>query len=216
MDYKKIDSEISKWFSAYKNFCVNDEYFYFKKEEKATEEEIKLVEKEIGLKLENKLRDFFLHYTKKLSFSVYFKDEFYKTLKKDFTGLFSATLTINLNDMKDLFFLAKEIKENCFDEGDKNADIYSDKLPFIFVPNGDLISICLKTDKIIYLSHEIDYSHGMILAQSFNDFLEKYIKTGLLGPEDDQMINFIPIKNKGLDPECENALKFRNLIFKDI
>lgn len=84
------------------------------------------------------------------------------------------------------------------------------------VGNGDVIALDIALDKdnppVVYLSHDDGEGHGYILGKTFNQYLENLLLVGGCGNEDWQMLPFCPNKESGIDPECQNAKMYREII----
>lgn len=90
------------------------------------------------------------------------------------------------------------------DPHDPYDAVWHNTLLVIFVGNGDYIGIDLQGDDgfVTYLSHEgHDALHGKVLANNFQDFMDRWSLLGCVGPEDWQLEPFM--SQKGLDPMGE-------------
>lgn len=102
------------------------------------------------------------------------------------------------DDYKNIQGWIKECFPNPEDEYDK---VWHNKIPFLDVPNGDVIAFADKTEKgnpVIYLSHEGDDFHGQILGDNFVDFIDKWTQLGCVGTEDWQFEPFYSYEKKEL------------------
>ncbi|SFF69791.1 SMI1/KNR4 family protein [Sunxiuqinia elliptica] len=102
------------------------------------------------------------------------------------------------DDYKNIQGWINECFSNPEDEYDK---VWYNKIPFLDVPNGDVIAFGEKTDKgnqVVYLSHEGDDFHGQILGESFIDFIDKWTRLGCVGTEDWQFEPFYNYETKTL------------------
>ena len=82
---------------------------------------------------------------------------------------------------------------------------YYDKIPFIEVPNGDLIVFDLK-GHVIYLSHDDGPLHGAKLADNFIEFISLWSNIGCVGTESEQFAVFYDEVNQKLmdvDPKID-------------
>lgn len=83
--------------------------------------------------------------------------------------------------------------KDCYsDPNDQYGKHYYDKIPFIEVPNGDLI-VFDKNGQVIYLSHDDGPLHGSKLADNFIEFITLWSNVGCVGTESEQ---FLPFYNK--------------------
>lgn len=79
--------------------------------------------------------------------------------------------------------------------------IWYNKIPFLNVPNGDVIAFGDKTEKgneVVYLSHEGDNFHGGVLGDNFIDFIDKWTQLGCIGTEAWQFDPFYNYETKKL------------------
>ena len=88
----------------------------------------------------------------------------------------------------------------CFPNPDDEYDkVWYNKIPFLDVPNGDVIAFGDKTEfgnQVVYLSHEGDDFHGQILGENFIDFMNKWTQLGCVGTEDWQFEPFYDYEKK--------------------
>jgi SMI1 / KNR4 family (SUKH-1) len=83
----------------------------------------------------------------------------------------------------------------CFpDINDEYDKIWHNKVPFLDVPNGDMIvfdtSERQENCPIIYLSHDGSEFHGSRLAENFIEFISRWSNLGCVGTEDWQFEPF--------------------------
>jgi hypothetical protein len=92
--------------------------------------------------------------------------------------------------------------KGCFSDPDDDYDkVWHGKVPFLDVPNGDMIAFGDKTEKgnqVVYLSHEGSDFHGQILGNSFIEFIDKWTQLGCVGTEDWQFEPFYNYSQKEL------------------
>jgi hypothetical protein len=86
------------------------------------------------------------------------------------------------------------VKE-CFPDIDDEYDkIWHNKVPFLDVPNGDVIAFDTSERQencpIVYLSHDGSDFHGHILAENFIEFISRWSNLGCTGTEDWQFEPF--------------------------
>ncbi|MGN1030212.1 MAG: SMI1/KNR4 family protein [Butyricicoccaceae bacterium] len=214
MDYQRLDNQLEKLYRVYTALGEDVEW---KKEPAATEAEIAAAEAELGRRLPDSLRDFFLNDSKKCTFGMFFSDEFSDQFPEELDEIFSACFTVSLEELMETEAERKQWWLS--DMEDEYDRICRNALAFMGVGNGDLIAFDLTQEssdpRVIYLSHEGDESHGMVLGSSFADYFEKLLKVGGCGPEDWQMEPFCHNRTDGIDPDCENARTYRRLIGLD-
>lgn len=87
------------------------------------------------------------------------------------------------NDYKNTQGRISECFSNPEDEYDR---VWHNKIPFLDVPNGDVIAFGKRTEsgnQVVYLSHEGDDFHGQILGDNFIDFINKWTQLGCVRTE---------------------------------
>ncbi len=93
------------------------------------------------------------------------------------------------------------IKE-CFPNSDNEYDkIWHNKIPFLDVPNGDIIAFGKKTEygnQVVYLSHDGDDFHGQVLGDNFIDFINRWTQLGCIGSEGWQFEPFYSYEKRQL------------------
>ena len=211
MDYQQIDHYLAELCRVYTEL---GEDVVWEKAPAATEAELAAAETELGRRLPDSLRDFFKNYSKSCTFEMFFSDEFEERLPEELDEIFSACFAISLDVL-----LEEEADRKQWwlaDMEDEYDRICRNALAFMGVGNGDLLAFDLSQDssdpRVIYLSHEGDESHGMVLGSSFADYFERLLKVGGCGPEDWQMEPFCDNRTDGINPDCANAEKYRALI----
>lgn len=106
-----------------------------------------------------------------------------------------------------------------FDNPDDPYDrVWHDKLAFHEVGNGDYISLDLRPDthgQVVYLSHDDGDGHGQVLADSFADWIERWVPLACTGGEDWQWLPFTSPSDPRIDPRSENARAWRTLLAID-
>ena len=79
---------------------------------------------------------------------------------------------------------------DCYnDPTDEYGKHYYNKVPFIEVPNGDLIVFDTKGE-VVYLSHDDGPLHGEKLADNFVEFITLWSNIGCVGTESEQFAVF--------------------------
>lgn len=212
MDYDKIEHMLQKLTDTYKKICGEAT---FTKEPPASEEEILKTEKQAGVRLPTELREFLSHFSKHCEFYAFFSDKI--ELPYELRELFSAYLLISMDEIINAEGSRKDWLENCFPNQDDPYDkVWHNKLGIMTVANGDVIALDIginaENPPVIYLSHDDGDGHGAILGKTFNHFLEALLQVGCCGNEDWQMLPFCKDSQSGIDPSCNNAIKYRQII----
>jgi len=102
------------------------------------------------------------------------------------------------------------------DPNDDYGGIYYDKVPFISVPNGDLIAfrkeILNGESEVIYLSHDDGELHGKRLAKNFIEFITKWANIGFVGTEEWQLSPFYDFDKEELSSNSESVLLWKSIL----
>lgn len=105
--------------------------------------------------------------------------------------------------------------EICFPDVKDDYDrVWHDKLAFQEVANGDLIAIDLRPEhigEVVYLSHDDGEGHGMVLAPSLSDLIDRWVPLACTGGEDWQWLPFFE-NGRGLNADGDNAHAWRRLL----
>jgi len=85
------------------------------------------------------------------------------------------------------------------------------RIPFMEVPDGDLILIGSNPSEIVFLSHEGEKMHGKILANNLFEFFEFHAKTGFIGSEGWQFEPFYNFETNEMEtsgPKVDRFVKW--------
>ncbi|OJW74714.1 SMI1/KNR4 family protein [Spirosoma sp. 48-14] len=182
----------------------------------ATLTEIDSIEKQIGKTIPDDLRKLFL-FSRHLEFSYQFDE----TLSEEFRQNFSGDIYWNLNSLAEQYSNFQEwIKASIDPEYNDREAIeitekqWRDKLPFMDVPNGDVIAIGNNPSEIIYFSHEGDSMHGKILGDNLWSFLDFYSRIGFAGSEDWQLEPFFDFEKNIMVTKGEKVDRYADLLEK--
>ena len=176
------------------------------------DKDIEKVEKKLGIKIPDSFGRILLEFSSGINFSWFLPDDF--NLPQEFDEIFSGGCSWDIVDLIDLEKNRQGWIKECFpDPNDDYDNVWHDKLAFLHVPNGDMIGIDLnKSDgPVVYMSHEDSEGHGNILGRNFIDFIDRWSRLGCPGPEDWQMMPFIADQKSCLDPNSNNAKRWRNI-----
>lgn len=91
------------------------------------------------------------------------------------------------------------------------------KLPLLETPNGDFIAFDLRNGNddghpIVYLSHDLEDTHGMRLADNFIDFITTWSRVGCVGPEEWKLNKFHDKAADRLVTDGELGDRFRKFV----
>ena len=101
---------------------------------------------------------------------------------------------------------ARWLASNAFVEDTPDERLWQDKLPFHNIGNGDFIAIDVSSSEpqpIVYLSHELAFSHGYVLGADFIDFMDRWTVIGC--PDDDIWPLFFPERVKCIELDHPNV-----------
>ena len=124
----------------------------------------------------------------------------------------------NFATLRDHYKNVHNWKEICFPNPEDDYDkVWYNKIPFLDVPNGDVIAFGEKTEKgnqVVYLSHDGSEFHGQILGENFIDFINKWTQIGCVGTEDWQFEPFYNYDNKKLLDDLSVLKKWKEWLEK--
>lgn len=176
-------------------------------ENPVTEQDVNVIEDKLGYVIPGEFRNVLLSVSSHCEFKWFLPDSF--ILPPPLTEIFCGDIhwgidfILPFNESKENWI--KEVFSNPNDEYNK---VWHRKFVFQEVGNGDYISIDLVPEnygKIVYLSHDDGGGHGFVMANSFKELLNNWIKLGCVGGEDWQWLPFCKDESSGIDPYCENA-----------
>jgi cell wall assembly regulator SMI1 len=180
----------------------------------ATFDDVHEIEQELNYKIPDDFKNVLLTLSSHCEFKWFLPDNFElpKELRQIFSGElhWGLDLILDFNRNKDAWI--KEVFPDIENEYDR---VWHNKFVFQEVGNGDYISIDLSPDtygKVIYLSHDDGEGHGYVMADSFSELLSDWTQLGCVGGEDWQWLPFCKDKTSGIDPNCSNALLWRQRI----
>ena len=101
---------------------------------------------------------------------------------------------------------------DCYnDPNDNYGKYYHNKVPFLDVPNGDLI-VFNDNGNVICLSHDDGPLHGKKLADNFEEFITLWSQVGCVGTESEQFQVFYDNEKQKLIDKSEKIDRWINLI----
>jgi hypothetical protein len=217
--YAKFDDEV-KFEAKHMKGMTNPSSTYAKAEYTkdalvSSEQELCNIEAAIGNPIPPSLRETFLHFSKIIKFYAHLPLAI--ELPHSLGEIFSANFLISTNELICAEIQRKSWMESCFANPEDSYDkVWHNKLGFMTVPNGDIIAFDLsdtKEDKrVVYLSHDGGEGHGYVLGDSFSDYFSKLLLIGGCGNEDWQMLPFMSDNLSGINPDCDNARRYREII----
>lgn len=177
-------------------------------------DEVQSLERELGFQLPPSFRDTLLTISGHVQFRWFAPSdlEFPKPFKSNFSGElhWSIEFTKSFNKAKNDW--VKKVFPNPSDPYDS---VWHNKLAFQEVGNGDYLAIDLALstyEQIVYLSHDDGEGHGYVLAEDFRELLKRWVPLACPGGEDWQWLPFTNDRTTPIDPVCENAKAWRDLL----
>lgn len=182
-------------------------------QDKATKEELLRVEQVLGYPIPMSFKTVLETFSSEVSMRWFFHSDY--ELDGDLSGIFSGVCYWSLHELLKINEEKNEWVRMCFsDEKDTYNRVWHNKLAFQEVGNGDFIAIDLTADayeSVVYLSHDGDTSNGMVLGHDFTDYVTRISEIGCCGPEDWQLMPFIPNPNGGICLDGKNACRIKQL-----
>jgi cell wall assembly regulator SMI1 len=175
-------------------------------ERPAKEKDVRRVENHLGLRLPQSLRETFLHFSAGFEFGW----SLYKKAIPPLEGVYRGYLRIGLSDLLTLQTTWQDwIKYVFSDPDDPYCAVWHNKLPLTDVGDGDMIAIDLNNPDghVIYLSHDDESLHGMVLGNNFVDFMTHWSRLGCVGPEG-WILEYFVEDVDGIDSLGKNADKW--------
>ncbi len=172
------------------------------------------LEVKLGFELPHSLKEVLLSFSKKVEFRWFMPSNY--ELEGDLSQVFSGELHWSL----DWIFQFNEDKNSWREEVFPNKEdpydiVWHNKLAFHDVGNGDYLAIDLSRpdrEPVVYLSHDDGEGHGVEIASNFKEFVFLSSRLGCVGAEDWQWLPFVEEGTPFLNPDCENAIKFREAL----
>jgi SMI1 / KNR4 family (SUKH-1) len=170
----------------------------------ATRKEVDEVECAIARTLPELFRQTLLEFSRRVDF-FWFLPEHVRP-PKPLAGVFCGECSWDLGRIAAMYDQARWLASNAFVEDTPDERLWQDKLPFHNIGNGDFIAIDVSSSEpqpIVYLSHELAFSHGYVLGADFIDFMDRWTVIGC--PDDDIWPLFFPERVKCIDLDHPNV-----------
>jgi hypothetical protein len=170
----------------------------------ATREEVYEVERAIARPLPAPFRKTLLEFSRRVNF-FWFLPQHVRP-PKPLAGVFCGECSWDLGRLVGMYEEARWLASNAFVEDTPDERLWQDKLPFHAIGNGDFIAIDVSSSEpqpIVYLSHELAFSHGYVLGADFIDFMDRWTAIGC--PDDDIWPLFFPERGGSIDLEHPNV-----------
>lgn len=217
-DMSQWDAKFRKLRAVYRALSAEVEY---RIDAPAGEEDIRLLEQELGVALPPSLETFLATVSRSLFFSVSLPEDL--ELPAVLENIVSFSFELSLSGIRagerDRRRLALEEDG---ESGGENARIWHGKLGFISVPQGGEGNCCnvvafdsddiLDEHRVVFLSRDGDGDHGSVLGENFGEYVENVIAVGGIGTDSWQFGPFLKDGMGGILPDCENARLYREAI----
>lgn len=182
----------------------------------AGEGDVSAVEMELGISLPSSFRKLLTTVSGHVDFYWFRPDEL--EYPHPFRENFCGQLNWSLKNLVHFETIRQNWIETCFPDVENDYDrVWHEKLAFQDVGNGDMIAIDLRFDhigEVVYLSHDDGEGHGMVLAPSVCELIERWVPLACTGGEDGQWLPFFE-KGRGLSADGANAHAWRSLLKLD-
>jgi hypothetical protein len=174
------------------------------------ENEISELEKNLPFPLPDDLKKFVCEVGASVSFDWQLPDEV--ELPEELEGIFGGEFNFDLFKIPEVEESRMDWVKDCFPNSEDSYDkIWHETIAFHYVGNGDLLAFNQKGN-VVYLSHDDGEGHGVVMAPSFTELIKRSFPLGFPGPEDWQWLPFYNSEKGVLDPECENASLWKQII----
>lgn len=183
-------------------------------ERPARQAEVDRAEAELGFKLPPSFREVLSTVSSQVGFWWYAPDDFKfpPPFRSNFSGQLEWSLEHIFKYEKGRMGWVEKVFPN---DDDAYHAVWHNKLAFSSIGNGDYLAIDLSPtnyERIVYLSHDDGGGHGHILADDFADLLRRWAPLACTGAEDWQWLPFTSDRDSRIDPTCENAKAWRELL----
>ena len=185
-------------------------------EDPADEAEVARTEQELGLTLPPVMRNSFLTFARGISVGWSLPDGF--QLPEAVQRAAWGEIEYSLDDVVESELQRRDWASDVIAswEMPEITATWENKIAFFTMGNGDFLAVDVSAagrEPVVYLSHDGDeYSHCYALGGDFDDFLTRWTGVGCPGPECWIMEPFTHDFAKQLDPDCKNAVLWREAV----
>jgi len=180
----------------------------------ATEKEVVIIQDQLGFEVPNSLKEVLIDFSRKVEFRWFMPKDY--ALEGELSQIFSGELHWSLEWLVQFNENKNDWRDKVFPNKEEPYDaVWHDKLAFHEVGNGDYLAIDLSLpgqEPVVYLSHDNGAGHGLEMAPNFKDFIFSSSRLGCVGAEDWQWLPFVVEGTRYINPDCENAKKFRDAL----
>lgn len=170
----------------------------------ATREEVHDVECAIARSLPVSFRKTLLEFSRRVDF-FWFLPQHVRP-PEPLPRVFCGCCSWDIGRLAVMYEDARWLASNAFVEDTPDERIWQGKLPFHDIGSGDYIAIDISSSDpqpIVYLSHELAFSHGYVLGADFIDFMDRWTSIGC--PDDDIWSLFFPERGRYIDLDHPNV-----------
>ncbi|CAN0509108.1 unnamed protein product, partial [Discosporangium mesarthrocarpum] len=172
--------------------------------------DLQAVEKAIGQRLPEDMRNFLLETAGKIIFDWGFNEEVPAESPVEWGSIY-----FDLSQIPEWEDGRQSWASNVFpDINDEYDAVWHDKIAFQHVVNGDLIALDSQ-GQVVYLSHEDGDGHGVVLASTFTKFMTEWLRLGCPGPEDDDLLAFQSSPGGPIDSRSGAGTAWRALLGRE-
>ena len=180
-------------------------------ESPASSDELEALESRLDIELPPTFKKLLHEFSRHIEFRWFAPDgvDFPKPFQSNFCGdlHWSIEFTEQFDSAKDSW--VTEVFPNADDPYDA---VWHNKLAFYEVGNGDYLAVDLSPDRyeeIVYLSHDDGEGHGYVMASNIIDLLRRWVPLACTGGEDWQWLPFTESKQGPINPESDEAARWR-------
>jgi hypothetical protein len=149
----------------------------------ASATEIAHAEEVMGTTIPNEFKQILLGFSRKVEFHWFLRETH---APGELSHIFCGVCAWDIDQLTAMNGEVQWLAENAFADDEPDYQIWHNKFPFQSIGNGDFIAINTAAGEeasIVYLSHEVCYSHGYRLGNSLLDFMDRWTRIGC--PSDD-------------------------------
>jgi hypothetical protein len=169
----------------------------------ATMEEVSEVECAIARRLPEPFRKTLLEFSRRVDFFWALPQHVHAP--EPISGVSFGGCSWDIGRLAGMYEDARWLASNAYVEDTPDQRLWQDKMPFHDIVSGDFIAIDVSSSEpqpIVYLSHELCFSHGYVLGTGFIDFMDRWTAIGC--PDDDIWPLFFPERRGYIDLDHPN------------
>jgi len=180
-------------------------------ERPATPDELREVERRLGLKLPASFRRVLTEFASAFEVAWFLPEGLEPP--EPVSAIFGGDLSWDLDKLADLEAVRLDWVKEYYPNADDEYDcVWHNKLAIHEVGNGDMLALDLSNEHeapLVYLGHGDGDGHGYVIGPSFEDAIDRWTLVGCVGSEDWQWLPFVSSPTSGIEPNCDAARKWR-------